>query len=422
MRDPFSWSFPLGRIFGTTVRVHLLFPVLALGMILRYGFGKEYPAGLWVEVAIVMGLLFVSVLLHEFGHCFGARMVEGDCQEILMWPLGGLAYCEVPHTPRANFICTAAGPSVNVLLCLIAALFLASQGLLAPFNPLSSPYTPHLYQWADKSTRGTELSSGIKFTGYVDDHGDKVDPALAAKDPSKYAPQPLSRSEVQGTKVDKVGGGTIEVAPYSWAGTNVKVEEQATSPMSRAEIIAAQVFWLNWFMLLLNLLPGFPLDGGQMLQSILWWRSGDYRQATMAAVFAGFVVMVVIGLFGVVANEVLWLLLAMFIYVTCRQKWFVLETGGEEPMFGYDFSQGYTSLERDQPAASPPRRKRPNFLQRWLQRRAQRKAQRQQETREAEERRMDELLEKVQQHGLQALTDEERRFLTRVSARYRNRN
>jgi stage IV sporulation protein FB len=133
------------------------------------------------------------------------------------------------------------------------------------------------------------------------------------------------------------------------------------------------------------------------------------------------VVMVIIGLFGIVANEAMWLMLAVFIYVTCRQKWFVLETGGEEPMFGYDFSQGYTSLERDQPAAAPPRRKRPNFVQRWLQRRAQRKAQRQQETREAEARRMDELLEKVQQHGLQALTDEEHRFLTRVSARYRNR-
>jgi stage IV sporulation protein FB len=158
-----------------------------------------------------------------------------------------------------------------------------------------------------------------------------------------------------------------------------------------------------------------------MFQCILWWRS-DYRQATLAAVFAGFVVMVIIGLFGVVTNEVMPILLAAFIYVTCKHQWFVLETGGEEPLFGYDFSQGYTSLERgDQPTA-PQRRRRPNFIQRWLQRRAQRKAQLAQETREAEERRMDELLEKVQRDGLPALTDEERRFLTRVSARYRNRH
>jgi len=47
--------------------------------------------------------------------------------------------------------------------------------------------------------------------------------------------------------------------------------------------------------------------------------------------------------------------------------------------------------------------------------------QRETEQRESEERRMDELLEKVQREGLHALTEEERRFLTRVSAKYRNR-
>ena len=78
-----------------------------------------------------------------------------------------------------------------------------------------------------------------------------------------------------------------------------------------------------------------------------------------------------------------------------------------------------TSLERDQPSTAPPRRKQPNPLQRWLQKRAARRAQRELEQREAEERRMDELLEKVQREGLQSLNDEERRFLTRVSARYR---
>ena len=35
---------------------------------------------------------------------------------------------------------------------------------------------------------------------------------------------------------------------------------------------------------------------------------------------------------------------------------------------------------------------------------------------------MDQLLEKIQRQGKAALTDEERRFLKRVSDRYRNRN
>ena len=44
------------------------------------------------------------------------------------------------------------------------------------------------------------------------------------------------------------------------------------------------------------------------------------------------------------------------------------------------------------------------------------------ETREADERRLDELLEKIQKLGKNALTDEEHRFMKRVSDRYRNRN
>jgi Zn-dependent protease len=428
MRDPFSWSFPLARLFGITVRVHLLFPLFALAMILRVAFHKDFQGypGLWIDTAIVMGLLFVSVLLHEFGHCFGARMVEGDAHEILMWPLGGLAAIEVPHTPQANFIAAAAGPAVNLLLCLVAGMFLLAQGFVPPLNPLSwsDAYAPHLYKWGEGEGihYGTDTFPGVRYWVWEDKNTlDKVDPATAAKDRDRYKEVPVPESQVRPTQIDKGGGKTEKGPPFYWGSSNVQLRPEANAVLKTGEVLAGRIFWINWFLLLLNLLPGFPLDGGRMFQAILWWRS-DYRQATLAAVVAGFIVMVIIGLYGVVINDVMPLLLAFFIYFTCKQQWFVLETGGDEPTFGYDFSQGYTSLERDQPAASPPRRKRPNFIQRWLQRRAQRKAQRQQETREAEERRMDELLEKVQQHGLQALTDEERRFLTRVSARYRNRN
>jgi Zn-dependent protease len=423
MRDPFSWSFPLGRLFGITIRIHLLFPLVALALILRAAFPKDgqgYP-GMWLDAVAVIGILFVSVLLHEFGHCFGARMVEGDAHEILMWPLGGLAAIDVPHTPRANFIATICGPLVNVLLCLVAGMYLLSQGLVPPLNPLApDAYAPHLYRWAEGTYHGTDRYPATKFVGYQDrSTGERVDWQVGEKDPNRYEridPVPEREARPTESPIDKKKG-----FPYLWGTSNARLNSEPSLPnLNFGEVLAARVFFLNWFLFLLNLLPGFPLDGGRMLQALLWWR-GDYRQATLAAVFSGFVVMVIICLFGMVANEVMPLFLAWFIYATCKQQWLVLETGGEEPMFGYDFSQGYTSLERDQPA-SPPRRKRPNFIQRWLQKRAQRKAQRAQETREAEERRMDELLEKVQQHGLQALTDEERRFLTRVSARYRNRN
>ena len=75
-------------------------------------------------------------------------------------------------------------------------------------------------------------------------------------------------------------------------------------------------------------------------------------------------------------------------------------------------------------AAAPPpkpREKKLSFWQRWLQRRAERKRQRDMEQQLAEESRMDELLDKIGRLGKESLTTEERRFMDRVSARYRNR-
>src|SRR6516162_2385899 len=126
MRDPLSWSLPIGRLFGITIRVHLLFPFVAAGLILRVALQTKppMPEQAWIDAAIVMALLFVSVVLHEFGHCFAARSVGGDAQDILIWPLGGLANCEVPQNPRAHLITAAGGPFINLVLCVVCGLLL----------------------------------------------------------------------------------------------------------------------------------------------------------------------------------------------------------------------------------------------------------------------------------------------------------
>jgi Zn-dependent protease len=44
--------------------------------------------------------------------------------------------------------------------------------------------------------------------------------------------------------------------------------------------------WLSWvslvnmFVLVFNLIPAFPLDGGQIAQALIWWRTGDRNRAT----------------------------------------------------------------------------------------------------------------------------------------------
>lgn len=55
----------------------------------------------------------------------------------------------------------------------------------------------------------------------------------------------------------------------------------------------------NLLLAVLNLFPGYPLDGGRVLRAILWRNSGDITQATRLAGICGLLVGAMIILFGV---------------------------------------------------------------------------------------------------------------------------
>jgi hypothetical protein len=162
------------------------------------------------------------------------------------------------------------------------------------------------------------------------------------------------------------------------------------------------------------LIPAFPLDGGQMLQAAVWGRT-DFRRGVVVACYSGFVVAVLFLIVSIWKNEALFMGLALFMLYMSSWKLMQLET--DEGPFGYDFSAGYTSLEKDDEPPLPPRQ--PSALARWWQSRKDRKQQQAAAQRAVDEERKELLLEKIAQSGMGSLTSEERRFLEQFSSKYR---
>lgn len=53
------------------------------------------------------------------------------------------------------------------------------------------------------------------------------------------------------------------------------------------DAVCAWVGYINWFLLVFNLIPALPLDGGRVFRALLWLRSGDFLRATRTAGAAG---------------------------------------------------------------------------------------------------------------------------------------
>jgi Zn-dependent protease len=383
MRDPFQWAVPVFRAFGIPVKLHVTLFLFTLGMFLRQVTQPGASDKVLAIFLLTIPVLFTLILLHEFGHCFAARLQDGEAKEIILWPLGGLANVEFPHDWRSHTIVALGGPIVNVVVCLIGFIILAGAGFFPTVNPIANPYTCEMKNYRDSRTYTSEY--GLRL--YEPKTADEVKPTEDML--SKLAkPEELHEAVVK-------SGWDRAVAPIGLVWVN-------------------RIFWLSWVLLLLNALPGFPLDGGQVLMGLIWSKS-DREQGLTTAAYAGYVVAAILVIASFASNETWPMALALFIAVACWLK----TSDKEETETSYgDFSAGYSSLEGDDEPAPRPRKKQ-TFMKRWMTARTARRLQRENEEQIRDELRLDQLLEKIARK--EVLTAEEQAFMKRVSTRYKNR-
>ena len=320
--NPMEWlvsgSVPLGTWFNIEVRAHASLVIYILITLL----GPGSLGGAKNAFASTL-ILFFSVLLHEFGHCFGSRWVGGQPSQILMHPLGGLAFAGQPHRPWANFVTVVAGPAVNLLICIVTA------GILA-----TAAGTWRIVPWSP-------LSLQLRYLSWNNN-----------------------------------------VVYYSW-----------------------WIFIVNYSLLLFNLWPVFPLDGGQMLQSVLWAKFGYYRSMIFATV-AGMIGAVVAAVFlGILNGSFLIILLAVWGFMTCLRMY--RETKANGPWAYQD--------DPDYDLGNKPSNRRLNKKSMLRAHRLEREA-------TAEQERIDEILAKVSAQGMNSLTWLERRALRKATEHQRQRD
>ncbi len=108
------------------------------------------------------------------------------------------------------------------------------------------------------------------------------------------------------------------------AGPSEFLDAAGADVNARTSAAAALLGWLasiNLLVLLFNLIPAFPLDGGRIARALAWWRTGDRNRATRFAAGLGqgfglLMILVGIGFFMVYLGDLiggLWLALIGFI-------------------------------------------------------------------------------------------------------------
>lgn len=219
-----SWSFPIGRLLGSELRVHATFFLLLIWIgVSAYAEGGAGDAA--VSVAFVLAL-FACVTAHEFGHALMARRYGIRTPDITLLPIGGMARLErLPEEPAREIAVALAGPAVNVVIWAVLVLVFEARLDVTTLENLDDP---------------------------------------------------------------RVG---------FWA----------------------KLAMVNLFLVVFNLIPAFPMDGGRVFRALLATRFGRAR-ATRIAARAGQLLAFGFGFAGLATGNLMLLLIALFVFAAAAAE------------------------------------------------------------------------------------------------------
>lgn len=214
-------SIRVFRIGGTEVCIHPTF-FLLLAFVGVVGWMRDGAAGA-LNGMMFIALLFVCVLLHEFGHVWAARRYGIATRDVTLLPIGGVASLErMPEKPSQEIAVALAGPAVNMVIAVVLLAIPALQGI------------------------------------------------------------------------------------------NIEARQFAELERPQSGLLV-QLAAANVSLVVFNLIPAFPMDGGRVLRAVLAARLG-YVQATQVAAGIGQVIAVGLGFLGLFGNPLL-ILVAVFVFL-----------------------------------------------------------------------------------------------------------
>ncbi len=219
-----KWSFKIGRFAGIDVYMHFTFLLLISWVALVHWRQGQSVAAVIGGVTFIL-VIFLCVVLHEFGHALTARRYGIQTRDIILLPIGGVARLQkIPTDPIQELWVALAGPAVNVAIAIA------------------------LFMW-------------LKVTASL---------------------EPLQVLTV-------TGGPFLE-----------------------------RIMAVNIFLVIFNMIPAFPMDGGRVLRALLATRK-DYARATQIAANIGQGIAVLFGFIGIIYNPLL-LLIALFVWIGAAQE------------------------------------------------------------------------------------------------------